>query len=66
MTQVENIESIIEKLTEDEFKELRQWFMDKEWHKWNKQIEKDSEEGKLDFLIKEALEEKNQGKLKAF
>ena len=66
MTQVENIESIIEKLTEDEFKELRQWFMDKEWHKWNKQIAKDSEEGKLDFLIKEALEEKNQGKLKAF
>lgn len=65
MTRIADIESVIEKLTEDEFKELRQWFMEKEWKKWDNQIERDSETGKLDFLIKEALEEKDKGKLKA-
>lgn len=65
MTRIADIESAIEKLTEDEFKELRQWFMEKEWKKWDNQIERDSETGKLDFLIKEALEEKDKGKLKA-
>lgn len=65
MTRIVDIESAIEKLTEDEFKELRQWFMEKEWKKWDNQIERDSEAGKLDFLVKEALEEKDKGKLKA-
>lgn len=31
-----------------------------EWDKWDKQIEKDAESGKLDFLIEEALFEKNR------
>jgi len=33
--------------------------------KWDRQIETDSESGKLDFLIEEALSEKKQGILKA-
>ena len=32
--------------------------------KWDRQIEMDSESGKLDFLVKEALDEKHMGKLK--
>jgi hypothetical protein len=32
--------------------------------KWDRQIEKDAESGKLDFLIEEALSEKKQGILK--
>ncbi|HNR66064.1 MAG TPA: hypothetical protein PKJ95_07230 [Atribacterota bacterium] len=31
------------------------------WDKWDKEIEKDSEEGKLDFLIKEAIDAKLKG-----
>lgn len=65
MTRVDKIKSAIEKLTENEFTQLRQWFMEKEWQKWDEEIKRDSDRGKLDFLIKEAYEEKAQGKLKA-
>ena len=36
----------------------------KDWNKWDKQIEADSKSGKLDFLITEAMKEKEQGTLK--
>jgi len=65
MAQIEQIKSEIEKLTENEFIKLRKWFMEKEWKKWDKQIAKDSREGKLDVLIREARKEKEEGKLKA-
>ena len=31
---------------------------------WDKQIEADSQSGKLDFLVKEAMDEKSRGKLR--
>jgi len=43
---------------------LRQWFSERDWDQWDKQIETDSEAGKLDFLIKEALDEKAKGLLR--
>ena len=36
----------------------------KDREKWDRQIEADSKSGKLDFLIAEALEEKEKGTLK--
>ena len=36
----------------------------KDWDKWDKQIETDSKSGKLDFLIVEAMKEKEKGTLK--
>ena len=36
----------------------------KDWDKWDKQIETDSKSGKLDFLIADAMEEKEKGTLK--
>jgi len=43
---------------------LRRWFFDKDWEKWDEQIEEDAESGRLDFLIKEVLDEKERGTLK--
>ena len=43
---------------------MRRWFSERDWEKWDRQIEADSESGKLDFLIKEALDAKAKGKLK--
>jgi len=65
MLRLEEIISSIESLSEDEFVRLRDWFAERDWERWDKQIETDSESGKLDFLAKEALEEKGKGKLKA-
>ena len=64
MTKVDEIKTAIESLPENEFVQLREWFSEKDWEKWDRQIERDSESGKLNFLIEEALEEKRMGKLK--
>ncbi|MEK6527201.1 MAG: hypothetical protein AABZ22_10040 [Nitrospirota bacterium] len=64
MSKVEEIQAAIEALSRDEYVRLREWFSEREWEEWDKQIEMDSESGKLDFLGKEALEEKTKGKLR--
>ena len=51
MTRVEEIKHEIEKLTEDEFAQLREWFIEMEWKKWDKQIEEDSKKRKLDIFF---------------
>ncbi len=63
MVKVDEIKSAIEGLPEEEFAKLRHWFSEKDWQKWDRQIEVDSESGKLDFLIKEVFDEKDKGKL---
>ena len=64
MSKVKEIEAVIESLSEKEYARLRQWFSERDWEKWDRQIEADSRSGKLNFLIKEALDEKAKGKLK--
>lgn len=64
METVKDIEIAIEHLPEKEYVRLREWFSERDWGKWDKQIETDSQSGKLDFLIKEALDEKAKGNLK--
>ncbi|AEH45856.1 hypothetical protein Thein_2003 [Thermodesulfatator indicus DSM 15286] len=64
MITAEDVKSIIKKLPEKEFVKLRNWILERDWEKWDKEIEEDSKKGLLDFLIKEALEEKQKGKLK--
>ncbi len=64
MTRVQQLQTTIETLPEEEFAQLRHWFLEKDWEHWDLQIERDSAAGKLDFLIEEALQEKAAGKLK--
>ena len=64
VAKVEEIQVAIESLPYQEYVRLRQWFSERDWEKWDRQIEADSESGKLDFLIEEALDEKAQGTLK--
>ena len=58
MTKITEIQQAIMDLPESEYLEIRQWFGELEWKKWDRQIEADSKEGKLDFLISEAFESK--------
>lgn len=64
MFTAEEIKTAMDSLPEKEYVTLRNWFSEKDWKKWDKQIKKDSEEGKLDFLIEEALAEKRKGNLR--
>lgn len=64
MSRLTKIQQQILALPEAEYKQLRQWFNELDWEKWDREIEADSDAGKLDFLIAEALEEKEKGTLK--
>ncbi len=60
MLTVEQIKEAIVSLPEKEYIILRKWFSEKDWEKWDEQIKEDSKAGQLDFLIKEALNEKHE------
>ena len=64
MTKLEELEMAIASLSDQEYREFRRWFLERDWEKWDRQIEEDSNAGKLDFLVKEALEAKKGGRLK--
>ena len=63
MLSVEEIKSAIASLSQEDYARLRDWFSERDWEKWDEEIEKDSSAGKLDFLVKEAVAEKSQGLL---
>lgn len=64
MSKVEELKNQIERLPEEEFAELSRWLSEKYWARWDNEITADSEAGKLDFLLSEALDAKAKGKLK--
>ena len=51
MTRIEQIETFIASLPEDEYVQVRRWFLDRDWEKWDREIEADAAAGKLDFLF---------------
>jgi hypothetical protein len=63
MSKVEEIQSAIVSLSPEDFARLRQWFAERDWEQWDREIEEDAASGKLDFLIDEAVAEKAQGRL---
>jgi hypothetical protein len=64
MTKVEELERAVASLTAEEYREFRRWFLESDRAKWDKQIEEGSRAGKLDFLVKKALQAKKDGKLR--
>ena len=63
MKSIEEAIEFIESLPKEDFYKLRNWILEKDWEQWDREIEEDSKSGKLDFLIKQALDEKKQGLL---
>ena len=64
MTTVEELELAVDSLPQEEYIRFRRWFLDRDWEKWDREIEEDAETGRLDFLIREATEAKNRKKLR--
>ena len=64
MSKIDELKAEIERLPSKEFAELFQWLSEKDWERWDKQIEADSQAGRLDFLVREARQEKSKGTLK--
>ena len=64
MKTLSQIQQAVLALCEADYTKFRNWFTELDWEKWDKEIESDSESGKLDFLIAEALEAKLKGELR--
>ena len=64
MLALKDIEKEILTLPQKDYSDLRTWFYSQDLKKWDNEIKQDSESGKLDFLINEALAEKDQNELK--
>ena len=62
MTQIEILEQNIAELDDDSFAKLSEWFFEFDQARWDKQLEADSNAGKLGFLINAALAEHQAGK----
>ncbi len=58
---VAEIESAIEKLPNNELEKLARWFEDFQAQIWDKQIEQDLQNGKLQNLIEEAEKDFAEG-----
>ncbi len=57
MSTVEEITAAIERLPAEELGRLRAWLADYAERRWDEQIKHDEQEGRLDSLIDQALEE---------
>jgi hypothetical protein len=64
MSKIDELKAEIESLPNEEFAEIFRWLSEKDWERWDKEIDADSQAGRLDFLVLEAREEKAKGKLK--
>ncbi|MBE9166524.1 hypothetical protein IQ238_02875 [Pleurocapsales cyanobacterium LEGE 06147] len=61
MSTLEQIEAAILTLPSDEFEKLKGWFFDLDYQRWDRQLEQDIADGKLDALADEAIAEFEAG-----
>jgi hypothetical protein len=64
MSDLEELERRIRKLSPDDLAKFRAWFAEFDHALWDRQIESDAKRGKLDRLAKEALADYKAGKSK--
>jgi hypothetical protein len=62
MSTVPEIEDAIRKLSEVDLVALRAWFAEFDAAEWDRQLERDVAEGRLDALAEEALRDAREGR----
>ena len=62
MGRIEELEKQIQALSVEELAAFREWFLEFDAARWDRQIEEDVRAGKLDQLAEEALDERKAGK----
>ena len=61
MGKIEKIEQEIQALSQEELAQFRAWFLEYDWAVWDRQIESDSQAGRLDDLAAKALRDRAAG-----
>ena len=64
MTHVEALERQIEQLTPEEFFELREWLLERDWETWDRKFARDVRGGKLEELARKARAHRAAGRTK--
>jgi Fe-S cluster biosynthesis and repair protein YggX len=64
MSKIDSLKAQIERLPGEEFAEIFRWSSEKDWERWDKEIAADSDAGRLDFLEREAREEKSDAEVR--
>jgi hypothetical protein len=64
MTNVEALERQIEQLTPEEFFELREWLLERDWEAWDRQLGRDIRGGKLEQSAHKARAHRTAGRTK--
>jgi hypothetical protein len=62
MGKIEKIEQEVQALSPEELSQFRAWFLEYDWAAWDRQIERDSQAGRLDDLAAKALRDYAAGK----
>jgi hypothetical protein len=62
MGKLEQLEQQIQNLSKEELAQFRAWFLEFDWEKWDRQLERDVAAGKLDALGEKALRDHASGK----
>ena len=62
MSQIEMLEQKVKRLSLKELAAFRSWFIEFDAAEWDRQMEIDSDSGKLDRLAQTAMEEHRAGK----
>lgn len=62
MTELEQIENRVLKLSPADFEEFRKWFREQEWDEWDREIERDSDSEKFKDLTERVLAEHAAGR----
>ena len=62
MRKVESLQQQIQELSPEELAELRDWFLELDWKRWDAQLERDVQAGRLDDLTNQALRDHAAGK----
>ncbi len=60
---ITEIQRAIVSLPKADYAQLRRWLDEYDWAEWDRQIESDSDAGKLDFLVDQAVEAKRRSTL---
>jgi len=63
MERLRDLERAVEALPEQDYTKFRRWFMERDWERWDEEIEEDLASGKLDFLLREAEASRQNGTL---
>ena len=64
MSSIEEIESAVQNLPDEKYRQFRDWLIEYDNRLWDKQMEEDATSGRLDDLASEAIEDLRGGKAK--